>query len=242
MTDENLPVSWEDKMALEAREGAALERPSISTISLKSGMISYMGQLVPENKLECIVVASMHENVIYGGDYDPDNPQPPVCWAFSPNGNLAPIAEDVGEPISETCEDCPNMEWGSAPGKSRGKACKEIRRLALIPSTAQDLSNVEMAMLKVPVMSVKNWSTYVNTVSSLYKRPVWGIKTIISTVPDPKSQFRVTFQAGELLPDELLGAVNSKIELAYMMLKTPYDLSGQSEQVEEAPEKGKRKY
>ena len=77
-------VNWEAKLAAEANEVATTERPSVSTISLRSGIIQYMGQPVPDNKLECIVLASLHENVIYADAFDPDNPH--FCLECHPRG------------------------------------------------------------------------------------------------------------------------------------------------------------
>jgi hypothetical protein len=219
-------VNWQEKMLAEATAVASSERPAISTISLRSGIIQYMGEPMPDNKLNCIVLASMHENVFYTGAFDPDNPQPPACWAFGESAEgMAPKCDN---PINATCKGCPNNEWGSDTRGGRGKACKEIRRLAVIPASGNITDN-EMAMLKVPVTSVRNWANYVNSVVALYKRPPWGIHTTISTKPDPKSQFKVTFTTGDLLEDDALAKVAGRIDQAKAMLSTPYDTSPATE-------------
>ena len=130
------------------------------------------------------------------------------------------------------------MKFKSAPNK-KGKACKEKRRLACIPfaKDAEVLASSEMAMLGVPVMSVKNWSVYVNAVSAKYQRPPWGMITRIKVVPDPKSQFRITFAEIEPVDSELLNVIGGRIAAAKTMLQTPYELDPQEEEKEDEDDK-----
>lgn len=86
-------------------------------------------------------------------------------------------------------------QWGSDPDGGKGKGCKNGRTLAVIPAgtPTADVSTAEIAILRPPVTSIKNWQMYVQKCAALYKRPPLGVITQIGTVPDQKSQFKVTF-------------------------------------------------
>ena len=215
-------VSYLDQMAAEAKSVAKSERVSADRFTTASGILSYMGNPMPDNQMDVVVLASAQENVYYAGTYDADNITPPDCFALAEPGQALAPHEDVPEPISLQCQNCGFMQFKSAPNK-KGKACKEKRRLACIPLS--DEFDGEMAMLTVPVMSVKNWSVYVNTISAKYQRPSWGMITRIKIVPDPKSQFRILFAEVEPVDSEQLGLVNARVEAAKQMLMTPYDMN-----------------
>lgn len=233
-------VNYEDQMAAEAKAVAKTERVSADRFTIQGGVLQYMGNAVPDNQMDVIILTAMSENVHYAGDWDPDNIVPPTCFAIGPAGeDLFPHA-DVPEPINEDCRTCAYMKFKSAPNK-KGKWCKEKRRLACIPFSdkVEDLESGDMAMLTVPVMSVKNWSVYVNAISAKYHRPSWGMVTRVKVVPDPKSQFRVTFTEVQPLDSEYFAAVNGRLEAAATMLATPYEMNPEEKEQEE---EGDKKY
>jgi hypothetical protein len=223
-------VNFEEQMAAEAKAIAKTERVSADRFTTQSGILSFMGNPMPDNQMDVIIVASMSENVYYAGAYDPDNITPPSCFALGHPGEDLYPHELVPEPINDDCRTCPYMKFKSAPNK-KGKACKEKRRLACIPYSVspEELAVSDLAMLTIPVMSVKNWSTYVNMVSAKYHRPSWGLATRVKVVPDPKSQFRILFSDLDMLSDEQIGVVHGRLEAAKSMLELPYEMNPQEE-------------
>lgn len=209
-------ISWEERLAGYAAEAAAEETVQGTFISLRGGRISIDKQPVAGNVLDCVVIAYARENAWYPGKFDPNNPVPPRCYAIQPvraNTNELDMAPhvDVEEPVAELCDGCPKNEWKSGDG-GKGKACKNVRRLALIPADAlkssQGVSEADVLYLKLPVLSVQNWSKYVNAVAAEYKRPPFAMVTQISTEPDAKAQFKVTFKPGYKISDpEILNAL-----------------------------------
>jgi hypothetical protein len=236
-------VNWTDEMAKYAVAVAKQEVPSSSYISLKSGVLSYQGQPVPNNKLDVIILDSAFEHTFYEGKYDPNNVRSPVCFAISPSGEGLVPHPDSAKPQAESCAECPNLEWGSDPNGGRGKACQERRRLVLIPASAAEKADsilaAEVAVMKLPVTSVKLWGQYVNTVATLNRRPPFGLITQIGTVPNAKSQFNVTFKAVSAISDDLLGAIMQKREAVQSVLLKGYDASSEEEAA--APATGKAK-
>jgi hypothetical protein len=226
-------INWADKLANEAKEVAALERPALSQISTKGGFLRYQDQAIPGNKLACIVIASAFENRYYKNKWDPNKRENPTCWALSIDGeNMAPNPDHVKEPPAEDCASCPNGMWGSAGEGSKGKACKNIRRLGLIPSSSVKDGNAktaEVALLSVPVTSAKNWANYVNQCSAEFARPPWALITEVYTEPDPKTQFQIKFRTLSLINDDMLGDLHSRIPGIQDILLAPYDTTGNIE-------------
>jgi hypothetical protein len=185
---------------------------------------------VKDNKLLCVVVDSVYENHLYTKAYDPENKSGPTCFAFArEEGDLAPHP-DSAEPQSETCASCPQNVYGTAVkqdgSQGKGKACKNIRRMALIPAdNAGDEAAVkdsEVFYLKTPVTSTKNYAYYVKALAAATKKPPFAVTTEIALRPDAKNQFSVNFSPGDMLPAEVVRAVMAKREEIQEQLCAPY--------------------
>jgi len=230
-----LPVGMLEALAEEAKADAAKERPAISKISLKSGVMSYGGTPMPGNKVEAIIVSSSYRNAYYAGRFDPNNIVNPNCFALAESDEGMVPHENVTEPENETCKGCAKDEWGSDPNGGRGKACKQGRRLVLIPANALDdgaekVKTAELAVIDLPVTSVKNYSQFVNTLSVSAGVPAWAAVCQISVVPDAKTQFKVLFQAMRVIPTmDLLDAVKSRRNDALRVALQPYDETATAE-------------
>lgn len=226
-------VSWEEMMKDEAKEVAKTERPSVTRISLQSGVMTFNDTPVPDNELTCIVADVIHEQVYYDKDYEPGVVNPPACFAYGEVGQDLRAHEAVPERDWEgwgTCNGCIMDAWRKPPGK--GKPCGERRKLAILPwlDNVKEYANAEIAILSLPVMSVRNWASYVNGLSANFQRPSWGMLTKILVKPDPKSQFRVHFEPVEPLTDEYIAATHARKDVCRSTLMVPYDLSPQNEE------------
>lgn len=240
-------VNWEERLAGYATEAAAEESVSGTWMSLRAGRLTIDKVPVAGNKLDCVVIANARENAYYVGKFDPNAPKPPACYAIQPIVDSTTNEDDMkphpkaSSPQSEYCHNCPRNQWGSGEG-GKGKACKNVRRLALLPlDAAQDAARTtasDSIYLKLPVMSVKNWSKYVNDVASIAKRPPFAVVTQISTEPDPKSQFKVTFQLGfKVAEPDVLTALVERHERELALIDFPYAVAASD--APEAEESGK---
>ena len=229
----NLPTQWEEELAKDAQKIAAAERPALGAISLRGGIMTYEKQPIPGNKLSVIIVASMMERRWYKDRFDPNKAASPHCFAFHDGTDGVPWMPHAKSALkqSEDCALCPMNSWGSDPGGGKGKACKEVRKLCVMPQTG---TGKEMALISIPVMSVKNWSNYVNGVASGARRPPWGVVTEISVHPNARSQFTVKFDLVELVPEDKLGFIYGKIPLATEILIEPYDVNNPQETLGES--------
>lgn len=241
-------VKWDEQMAAMAEAAAAAEQGgSGNFMSLKGGVMSYRGNQLPGNKVEVIVLASIQENQFFMGDYDPDSPQSPACYAFGrkePGKELIMVPhEQAPQKQASSCAECEHFEWGSAE-KGRGKACKEVRRLCLILADSLEVKNgiadAEEVFLKVPVTSVKAWSGYVQQIAGL-KRPPFAVVTEISVVSDPKTQFRLQFKLVEQVKDApTFEALLTRHKDAEAKIITPYPVFDEEEKSRRGSKKKSR--
>lgn len=238
-----LPDDLAAELGAYAKEAAAKERPSVSRISLKSGVMSYDGSPMPGNTMNVIIVGGAYRNVLYLGQYDPNNIVNPNCFALSddesslaahenvPDENIPENSETLARETPRSCAGCSKFDWGSDPKGGRGKACKQTRRLIMLPADVLDqedpvdaILKSEMAILDLPVTSVKNYSTLVNSLAATIGLPVWAVVTQVQVVPDAKTQFRVNMTpmspAGE---EAVIRALMKRRDEAMRMALVPYD-------------------
>lgn len=217
---------YDEELAQFAQQYATMEdgaTGSLPFISTKGGRLTFNGGEVPDGRMNVIVLDHILENHYYADAYDSDNPASPVCFAFSHGDeDLAPH-EKSSEPQCEQCKGCPMNEFGSAE-RGRGKACKNIRRLAIITEDEmEDPENATVAYLKVPVTSVKAWAGYVQQLANVMRIPPFAAVTEISIVPDAKSQFKLQFKLVEQISDKAtIKELIAKRESIQQELVTPY--------------------
>ena len=229
-----LPADLAAELAAEAKDAAAKERPSVGRISLKSGVMSFGGAPVAGNAMDAIIVGGAYRNVYYSGRYDPDHIVNPDCFALADDDEGMEPHENVNSPQHENCAGCPMGQWGSDPNGGRGKACKQTRRLILLPADVLDQEDVpaailasELAIVDVPVTSVKNYANLVNTLSATINLPVWAVVTNLYVTPDARTQFKLNFTAMRPAGGaEILQALKKRRDEALRIALTPYDGSG----------------
>lgn len=217
---------YDEELAQFAQQYATMEdgaTGSLPFISTKGGRLTFNGGEVPDGRMNVIVLDHILENHYYADSYDPDNPSSPVCFAFSHGDEELVPHEKSSEPQCEQCKGCPMNEFGSAE-RGRGKACKNIRRLAIITEDEmEDPENATVAYLKVPVTSVKAWAGYVQQLANVMRIPPFAAVTEISIVPDAKSQFKLQFKLVEQISDKAtIKELIAKRESIQQELVTPY--------------------
>lgn len=218
-------ASWEAELEKDAAEGAAQEQlPTGSFVSIRGGIMSIGGSPIKDNKVQVVILDHVYENAHYAGDYDPEAPQPPSCYAFGRNEEEMKPHEKASKPEADACLGCDKNVFGSAE-KGKGKACKNTRRLALISAdnlNAGSIRDGELVYLKLPVTSTKGWALYVKGLAALYKRPAYAVVTEVAVVPDAKTQFKVTFNRVDGIPAELGPAIKARRAKVAEEIMFPY--------------------
>jgi hypothetical protein len=229
---------------------------------LRAGQLSFDDATFPGNQIACVIVDHIMENIFYEGDFDPDQKNPPTCYAFGRDATTMGPPDTVDEHDEFTrqadiCANCVQNEWGSAL-KGKGKACSNRRRLGLVPAgtytpvkngghdlelidDASHFAKADMAFLKVPVMSVKGFSAYVKQVAEMYGRPLYGVITRIYLEPDPKSQFRVKFEVLDVVPDEMMPAIMARHNSLKNEIDFPYLPRSDDDEPEQKPARANNK-
>jgi len=220
-------ISVEDQLAAMALAISEAEKPSGSWLSFKGARLSLDGNAIPSNKLAVVVIQSLFENQWYKDPYDVNNIQPPHCFAFAEKEEDLKPHPSVKNPIHPTCKGCPKGEWKSATsGSGRGKACKNVRRMALISyDDVKDgkIENAHVAMAKIPVTSVKNWSTYASQVSGILKMDPIQVATELSVEPHPKNQIEIGFKLLDKVDKSAWAALLNKRRDTTTLIYAPYD-------------------
>jgi len=235
-------IPWDEQLARDAEIAAELERNAGggAFFSVRGGVLSFNDAPVPNNTMAVVIVDGIFENVFYEGEFDPATPAAPTCFAFARDEkDLAPHEEVVkrNQQQNDVCAGCDKNEWGTAD-KGRGKACRNTRRLALIPGgsfdektgrfvAVKDEEAVEKApigFLKLPVTSVKGYVSFVKTIAGGMKLPPHGIFSKVMVVPDQKNQFRVTVEPLGAIPHALMSMIMKRREEAKLLIEQPYPL------------------
>lgn len=230
-----LPQDLMAELAGHAKEASAKEQPTVGRISLRNGQMSYGDAYIPGNSMDCVIVGGAYRNVWYAGTYDPDNIVNPSCFALADEKEGMAPHENVSEPVCDTCEGCPKAQWGSAPprgGKpSRGKACKETRRIIILPSdcleSVEAVKAAKFAIIDLPVTSVGNYATLISALDASLNMPVWAVVTNVKLSPHPRNQFEVGFTPLRVAGDEpIIRALMARREEAMKIALVPYEGTG----------------
>lgn len=239
-----LPRDVMDEMAQYAKDAAAKERPSVTKLSLKGGMLAYQGQEMPNNEMEVVLLASSFMNTLYLSAYDPDNIKNPDCFALAlEEDDLKPhdVVTDPHGGEDGMCASCPNAQWGTGmrDGKpTRGKLCKEKRRLIVMPASSDeetDFLKAEMAILEISVTNVGHYAAYVNQLAATAKKPMWAVRTLVTVSRHRTNQYELSFtMLGELSLDEY-NAVKARREEGTRLALLPFGPADEEETIAPPP-------
>lgn len=179
------------------------------------------GSKVPE--LRAVIVDFVTTHNFYERPFDPKNILPPGCFAVGTNPkDMAPVA-DSPNLQAENCQVCPMNEFGSA---GDGKACKNGRRLALLPlnDDGDDVdAEADILILDVSPTAIKGFDSYVQTLARTYQMPPVGFVTTITMDPNV-DHAKVMFSDPQPI-DGVGNAVARQAEAKDMLMQKP-DFSG----------------
>lgn len=222
----NLPVNWQEQMKADAQKGKKqAEHIGVGQfMSTRGGVLQFMGTPVPGNKMNAVILASCLENAFYPGEFDPDNPTPPACYAFGDDDESLKPHDAVKKPEADACADCEKNKFGSAE-TGRGKACKNGVRMGLMHADElkKDIDGAQIAFLKIPPTSLPSWKAYQDQLDQLGgNTPCYGVVTEISIQPDPKAQFKVLFNVVRKIDNKVMPGVFQKAKKTEGNLVQPY--------------------
>lgn len=161
MSEEKALVAWEEELRKElAALADAVEPPSSNRISTKGKIFTLPDGASSGNPLNVVILDFVAYNSYYTQAWNPNVRAKPACWAIGKIiDDLAP-SDKVPKPQHADCKTCPKGQFGSAPGGGKGKACKNIRRLLVVPANFTEKS--EPMTLDVSPTGLKSWNRYVD--------------------------------------------------------------------------------
>lgn len=172
-----------------------------------------------DGPLDLIILDFVSFNAFYEGRYDPNNITPPLCFSLGTVVQQMVPSENSTEPQCTTCAACPMNQFGS---EGSGKACKNKRRLAVIPADFDE--DTPIYTLDVSPTGLKSFDKYVSSLASVQRKVPAQLITEVAF--DPARDYpSLTFKAKEALDASTVAAVFSRIEAARTRIATEPDMS-----------------
>lgn len=140
-----------------------------------------------DGPLELVVVDFVATHNFYAGRFDKDNIVPPDCFAIGTDPKNMVPSPNSPNPQSKDCQSCPMNQFGS---DGKGKACKNGRKLAVLPPDASETDDIWT--LNVSPTALKNFDGYVGSVARQFGLPPVGVVTTVGlseAVDYPQLQF-----------------------------------------------------
>lgn len=140
-----------------------------------------------DGPLELVIVEFVTMHNFYAGRFDKDNIVPPDCFAIGTDPKNMVPSPNSPNPQAKDCQSCPMNAWGS---EGKGKACKNGRKLAVLPPDAD--ADTDMWTLGVSPTALKNFDGYVASVVRTFGLPPVGVVTTVGlsdAVDYPQLQF-----------------------------------------------------
>lgn len=212
-------VNWDEELAkrAEMQTDARASSSGGSFVNVSAAGFSFKDSDIGQ-EMDVVIMDFVNENQYYAESYDADNPAPPVCFAFArKEEDLAPHEKST-DPQHEQCEGCDQNAWGSAGEGRKGKACKNVMRLALITEgDLEDLEKAEVSYMKVSTTNVKHFTELLEKMKNpnygKSKKPTWAFVTTVKVKPNKKTQIELTFEVKEVITDgEVLQALMKKVD------------------------------
>jgi hypothetical protein len=170
-----------------------VEPPSGFTISTKGKTFTLPDGTSDPGPMNCIILDWCTANVYFEGIYNPQDVKPPVCWALG--RRVAEMEPSLHAPKQQhnACKGCPQNEWGSAGGGSKGKACKNTRRVLIARPDADEAT--QPWIISVSPTGLKHFDKYINTLADLETHPIELVTEI-------------SFEASEAYPSLRFKSIN----------------------------------
>ena len=187
------------------------------SLSFRGGTMALGGEVIG-NRMEAVILSSQFERGYWTSAYDGDSRSPPSCYSFD-GDSPHPEAHDKQ---ATSCEDCPHAKFGSADN-GKGKACKEVVRLALLAPDAlkSDLASADVFSARVSTMNVKTFDDYVTVLTNKKMAPE-AVVTEVTCLPDPKKMYSLGFKALRGVETKDGSGYVALLARADKMISTPY--------------------
>lgn len=194
------------------------ELPGGNKIKLEPGLFKLPDGTDTAGPLELVIVDFTTVHRFYPSKFDRNNIVPPACFALGPNPKQMTPSKNSPERQADSCQGCPNNEFGS---DGDGKACKNGRLLAVLPPDADE--DTPLWLLEVSPTAIKGFDSYVQSVARTFGMPPIAVVTSVS-LDDTVAYAKLKFDDPQ--PNEQLSAHYARQAEAQELLATEPDVSG----------------
>lgn len=177
-----LDIRAQLRAELEAQKGRVAP-PTGNRISTKGKMFTFPDGKTSAGPIDLIILDWRITHQLLP-PYNPSKFSPPSCWAISKTVDGAAPSDKVFDPKCDACVNCANNQFGSSP-VGKGKACKEQRRLAVVPADATE--STQVLILDVSPTGIKSFDGYVDRLRST--REMIPLQVITSVAFDPSQAY-----------------------------------------------------
>jgi len=169
-----------------------VDPPSGFMISTKAKVFTLPDGSSSDGPLVCVILDWVTANNYFEGIYNPKDIKPPVCFAVGREVLTMAPSENVTKKQSDLCKGCPKNDFGSDPQGGAGKACKNTRRLLIVPHDATDKTTPWI--ISVSPTGLKHFDKYINTLSGVGTHPLEVVTEISFEASEafPSLRFEVT--------------------------------------------------
>lgn len=220
---ESLPV---DVRALIERQkqGIAdkISKPSGVVVQIKQNktMVLPSGEITSEPQ-EFVILDFASMNTLYDGVYDPGNVQPPICFAIGDSPDRLIASDSSPDKQADTCASCPMNRYETA-ARGKGKACKNMRVLAVMPVDATEDDSIWI--VRVSPTGLKSFDGYVHNLSE--RSGFAPIQVVTKMGFDPNEEYpSLRFVPAGALDEDRLMFFASRMEEAGKLIRTEPDYS-----------------
>ena len=165
---------------------AQLGSPLSNKIATSGKLFALPSGEVSPGPLRAVVLDFVWFLAHYPNGWNPDDPGEPDCWAIGrdkPESGLLLPHRDARNPHAENCATCPKNQWAS--GKGNAKACKNSRRLVVVPPDVT--LDIEPATLYVSPTALSRFDLYVKGLAHLHG--LLPIQVVTEIAFDPKPTY-----------------------------------------------------
>lgn len=153
-----------------------VEPPSGFMISTKGKVFTLPDGSSSAGPMDCVILDWVTANTYFKGLYNPKDVKPPDCFAIADEPANAVPSDRSPDKQHDTCKGCPKNEFGSDPQGGAGKACKNTRRLLIVPVSADE--DTQGWVISVSPTGLKHFDKYVNTLADQEVHPLQVVTEI----------------------------------------------------------------
>lgn len=218
-TETNALVAYEEQLKRElAGLKDQVEGPSSNMISTKGKVFTLPDGKASAGPLLCVVLDFIALNQWYSGVYNPNARSPADCLAI--NRIIKDLAPDASspKPQSASCEGCPRNAWGTGVN-GNGKACKNQRRLVIVPANFFENPKIEPMTIHVSPTGIKHWDKYVRELAS--DMGAMPVQVITEISFDPAQSYPSLLFSLEGKHGHLGAAMGLRAKYQEMLMKVP---------------------